>query len=473
MLFRCFWLLALLLASQAQARSLDAVLSQLPPGAQLALLVQPLDGGALQVDHNSELLLPPASTQKLLTALAAELQLSDAFRFVTRLEGQGKTTGGTWQGDLKLRLSGAPDLSRAQVGELLDQLQAQGVSRINGDLLLDGRVFSGYERAPGWPWDNLGVCYSAPASAFTIEHNCVAASLDTRNQQHQARLYVPPHQPVSIAADVALVSAELKQASLCDLLLDRGPGNVYQLHGCVTRERQRWPLNFAVNDTAAYLGDILVQELDQKGIGLSGRIRTLDQIDGGQWQTLARVESAPLAELLQEMLQDSDNLYADNLLKTLGAQRSGIGSFAVGVRELKQILREQAGIELGLSTLKDGSGLSRDNLLTARQLASVLGYLDRHPQLSTNQALPVAGESGTLKYRRSLRQAPLSGNIRAKSGTVNGASNLAGFIQAASGKRYLFVLMLSGIARGDEPAEARRNLTDFERTLLETIHNRG
>lgn len=171
---------------------LEDALAQAPAGAQVALLVQPLDGGALQVAHNADLLLPPASTQKLLTALASELLLGADFRFITSLEGRGRAVNGRWQGDLKLRLSGAPDFSRAQLNELLEQLQAQGINRIEGDLLLDGSVFSGYERGRGWPWDNLGVCYSAPASAFTIEHNCVAASLDTRVEGPLAGFLCPP-----------------------------------------------------------------------------------------------------------------------------------------------------------------------------------------------------------------------------------------------------------------------------------------
>lgn len=455
--------------------ALDAALTQAPRGAQVALLVRPLDGGPLQADYNTDLLLPPASTQKLLTALASELQLGADYRFKTTLLGQGKVQSGSWRGDLKLRLSGAPDLSRKQLGDLLDQLKARGIARIDGDLLLDGSVFSGYERARGWPWDNLGVCYSAPASAFTIEHNCVAASLDTKVNGNKARLFVPEHQPVSAAADVEMVSASEKQESLCDLRMDRGPGNRYQLSGCITKDQRRWPLNFAVNDTAAYLGDLLQQELHQRGIVLTGKTRRLEPAsdDGRAWQTLAQVSSAPLASLLAEVLQHSDNLYADNLLKTLGAQRSGIGSFEVGAREVKQILREQAGLELGRTTLKDGSGLSRDNQLSARQLAAVLSFLNSNPQMVAYQALPVAGQNGTLKYRRSLREAPLSGNIRAKSGSVNGSSNLAGFIQAASGKRYIFVLMVAGIARGDEPMESRREFAEFERNLLETVYNRG
>lgn len=73
---------------------------------------------------------------------------------------------------------------------------------------------------------------------------------------------------MTVASAVELVSPEQKQSSLCDLLMERGPGNDYSLHGCVTRERRRWPLNFAVNDTAAWLGDLLRQALDQRGMAL-------------------------------------------------------------------------------------------------------------------------------------------------------------------------------------------------------------
>jgi len=171
----------------------------------VAWVVEPLDGGPLQVGYNPALLLPPASTQKLLTALAAELRLGRDFRFATGLLGRGTQQGTRWQGDLKLGFSGAPDLTRAQLGELLDRLQTLGIRQIDGDLLLDGSAFNGYERAPGWPWDNLGVCYSAPASALTLEHNCVAASLNLDAKAvppYRARLFVPAHQPLAVSSEV-------------------------------------------------------------------------------------------------------------------------------------------------------------------------------------------------------------------------------------------------------------------------------
>jgi D-alanyl-D-alanine carboxypeptidase/D-alanyl-D-alanine-endopeptidase (penicillin-binding protein 4) len=172
------------------------------------------------------------------------------------------------------------------------------------------------------------------------------------------------------------------------------------------------------------------------------------------------------------MLQDSDNLIADLTLKNLGAARDLSGSFAHGVRALKASLKTHADIDLELARIHDGSGLSKDNLMQARQLAQLLQWLAQHPQMTTYQTLPVSGENGTLKYRRSTLQEPLKGAIQAKSGTLNGSRNLAGYIDTASGERYVFVLMLSGISL---PAKMQQPtpVTVFERSLLEWIYHNG
>lgn len=469
MRFLFFGLLALL-CLPLQAQSWQERLAQPPAGSQVALYVQPLGQGQLQVAHNADLLLPPASTQKLFTALAAELALGDDFRFDTALEGLGHQQGNSWQGDLRLRFSGAPDLDRPQLVSLLRALKDKGITRIQGDLLLDGSAFGGYERGPGWPWDNLAVCYSAPASSLTLDHNCVAASLSLENQG--TRFYVPPHQPVSVTSKVAAVSLEEQQRRQCGLMVDRGPANHYHLHGCVTDQRRLWPLNFAVNDTGAYVQGVLDQELGRQGLRLSGKIRRQDRAKG-QWQPLAVLHSKPLGKLLAHMLADSDNLYADNIAKTLGRQSGLAGTFALGARAVRTTLKDKAGITLAPATLVDGSGLSRDNLVSARDLGAVLAFLAAHTELASYQGLPLAGISGTLKYRHSLTRPPLKGNVRAKSGTLNGSSNLAGYFTAASGQRYLFALMTFGLAPGSDEEAAQRQLTDFERELLNALYQAG
>lgn len=469
MLLRIFILL--ILTPFVHAQDWKKIIEQAPPGSQMALIVEPLDSsGALHINYRGDTLLPPASTLKLFTATAAELELGPDYRFPTRLWQQGQQQGGRWQGDLLIEFTGAPDLSVAQLGELLATLRQRGIREITGNILLDSHRFTGYDRAQGWPWNNLSVCYSAPVSALTIDGNCIQASLTNRGSGKLAHFFVPAHQPIDVTSSVTVLpDAEIEQ-QLCELEARLGPGNRYQLSGCISDRRDVLPLKFAINDPIAHGMARVRQELSRQGVVLRGEIISGDL--GPHWQQAAEVQSAPLAELLEQALQRSDNLIADLLLKTLSAQAGQSGSFARGVRALKQTILQHTGVDLHLAALSDGSGLSRDNLVQADQLAGLLRWLHTHPELHSYQSLPISGTSGTLKYRASTRQPPLKGAITAKTGTVNGSRNLAGYIDTASGERYLFVLLLSSISIPDA-FKGASPITAFERDLLEWIYYNG
>ncbi|MBV0932623.1 D-alanyl-D-alanine carboxypeptidase/D-alanyl-D-alanine endopeptidase [Marinobacterium weihaiense] len=470
MLLRLFILL--ILAPVVHAQSWKEIIDLAPEGSQVALVVEPLSATApLQIHYRDDRFLPPASTLKLFTATAAELTLGADHRFETRLWQRGQQNGGRWQGDWLLEFTGAPDLSRQQLAQLLGELRRRNIREIDGDLVLDTSHFTGYDRAIGWPWNNLGVCYSAPAAALTLERNCVAASLKNRGVDQPAGFFVPAHQPVEVTTDVQVLDRDSIKQSLCSLEARLGPGNRYHLSGCISDRRKVLPLNFAINDPLSYGKALARQELSRLGIVLRGEILSGRREDAG-WQQAAQVQSAPLPTLLTEMLQDSDNLIADLTLKSLGAGNGTPGSFARGVNTLKATIAAHTGIDLSLAKLTDGSGLSRDNLLQARQLAQLLQWLSRHPDMTSYRVLPISGENGTLKYRRSTREAPLKGAIQAKSGTVNGSRNLAGYIDTASGERYVFVLMLSGISL-PERMPRPTPVTVFERSLLEWIYHNG
>lgn len=465
------FLILLILAPIVHASDWKKLIDQAPEGSQVALVVEPLSATApLQIHYQDDLFLPPASTLKLFTATAAELTLGGDFRFPTRLWQQGSQTGGQWRGDWLIEFTGAPDLNRRQLAQLLDQLRQRKIREIKGDLLLDTRHFSGYDRAKGWPWNNLGVCYSAPAAALTLEGNCVAASLNNEGHDKPARLFVPAHQPIEVSSDVRVLPWDQVKQELCSLEAHLGPGNRYHLSGCISDSREVLPLNFAINDPLAHGKALVRQELSRLGIVLRGDIKPgqLDQ----NWHPVAEVHSAPLRDLLAVMLQDSDNLIADLTFKNLGALEGAPGSFARGARAVKQVISDRTGVDMALAKLEDGSGLSRDNLLQARQLAELLRWLAKHPEMSSYHTLPITGENGTLKYRRSTRQPPLQGAIQAKSGTVNGSRNLAGYIDTASGERYVFVLMLSGLSLPEKMSRPTP-ITVFERSLLEWIHANG
>lgn len=440
----------------------------LPDSHDTALLVAEANSGKVVYAQRESQYQPPASTQKMVTALAAQLYLGKDFRFTTQLEQHGD--------DIVLRFSGDPSFSRKQLTEMLGKLKGHSGATIQGNLLLNGSQFSGYEQAPGWPWDILGVCYSAPSSSLSLEHNCVQGALYSNRQVgEKTRVNIPSHQPLTVTTSALVTTKEKQKASHCDLeLIDKG-SNHYHLSGCLVKRDKPLPLNFAVQDTEAYISQVLKAELKRLGIKLKGQIKRDDKATDTKGKVIATHRSAPLNELLDHMVKDSDNLYADNIAKTIGAKYfKQPGSFANGSKAIKAILKDKANIDLERAIIVDGSGLSRNNRMTASQMMEVITYIYRHDnELDLLATLPVSGQSGTLRYRQSIRQQPLKGKIRAKSGSLYGTYNLAGVIQTQSGKTLLFVQMVSNYfpAERDESLPAiAPPIETFERTLYQGLY---
>lgn len=141
-------------------------------------------------------------------------------------------------------------------------------------------------------------------------------------------------------------------------------------------------------------------------------------------------------------------MIADTVFRTIGHERLGVpGTWRAGADSVRQILRQKAGINLGNTILVDGSGLSRHNLISPATMMQVLQYIAQNDQqLNIISMLPLAGHDGTLQYRGGLHEAGVDGKVSAKTGSLQGVYNLAGFITTASGQRMAFVQYLSGYA---------------------------
>ncbi|NOH24531.1 serine-type D-Ala-D-Ala carboxypeptidase [Vibrio europaeus] len=417
---------ACLLSLISVSASAYAPLNELPLGSRAAIKVESLQSqNQIQQTDNQSQFFPPASTLKIVTALAAKLELGDEFQFATSIEKTGS--------DVVLRFSGDPTLTTQDIKQLLSQLRNSGTKNISGDLWLDNSAFTGYDRAVGWPWDILGVCYSAPASAISLDGNCVQASIYTQ-KDGKTRVYVPEHQPIYVTTVASSVSKIEQESSQCDLELLSSPDNHYQLQGCLQSRSKPLPLKFAVQDPALYTQRIVNTLLTQLNIELVGNVRLgAPELKG---KVIATHYSQALPQLLETMLKKSDNLIADNLTKTLGAKFFiQPGSFSNGTKAIKQILFTQTGIDIEHTPLADGSGLSRNNRFTSQNMAAVLRYIWQHDsELGLIALMPTSGTNGTLKYRRSMRKAPIKGELIAKSGSVYGSYNMAGYGLDKSGK---------------------------------------
>ncbi|GCF88880.1 D-alanyl-D-alanine carboxypeptidase/D-alanyl-D-alanine endopeptidase [Shewanella sp. M-Br] len=427
----------------AQTTSLSQAISKISPRhSQIALLAMDMSNNQVIYSQQAETLFIPASTQKLLTAVSAVAQLGPDFRYVTQLWTDAPIRKGHIAGSAYLRFSGDPTLTQADLKAIFANLVKQGINRIDGHLYLLGDKQEQMQ-APGWVWDDLGICFAAPVSSYIINQNCVYGqfSPSSTSKPSQVSLRAGSY-GVKISSDA--VFDQKASREFCQLDMVRLGQNNYHLRGCYPGG-EAIPLAIAVSDPFKFAQDNLTSLLKGE-MSLAGKVQlgiSLPQ----KAKLIASHSSAPLPELLETMLLKSDNLIADSLFKQLGKSYFKTqGSFTNGTAAMQRILTN-LGIDLSNANIVDGSGLSRYNLLNAKQLAAVLALIHQDSRFSPLiTSLPQAGISGTLRYRMGYNKPPLKQQIFAKTGSMQGVSNLAGFIRLPQHNDTLFVILENGMS---------------------------
>ncbi|GAR97766.1 D-alanyl-D-alanine carboxypeptidase DacB precursor [Salmonella enterica] len=426
------------IAFSVQAANIDEYIKQLPAGANLALMVQKIGAPAPAIDYHSQQMALPASTQKVITALAALIQLGPDFRFTTTLETKGNVDNGILKGDLIARFGGDPTLRRQDIRNMVATLKKSGVTQIDGNVLIDTSIFASHDKAPGWPWNDLTQCFSAPPAAAIVDRNCFSVSLYSAQKPNDlAFIRVASYYPVTMFSQVRTLPRGSADAQYCELDVVPGDLNRYTLTGCLPQRADPLPLAFAIQDGASYAGAILKQELKEAGITYRGTLLRQTQVNE-PGTIVASKQSAPLHDLLKIMLKKSDNMIADTVFRMIGHVRFNVpGTWRAGSDAVRQILRQQAGIDIGNTIIADGSGLSRHNLIAPATMMQVLQYIAQHDnELNFISMLPLAGYDGSLQYRAGLHQAGVDGKVSAKTGSLQGVYNLAGFIPPQAGNGW-------------------------------------
>jgi D-alanyl-D-alanine carboxypeptidase/D-alanyl-D-alanine-endopeptidase (penicillin-binding protein 4) len=435
-----------------------------PPRTTLtALTVIATNPSGVTQRQNADKLFIPASTMKLLTAVSATAALGKDFRYHTNIYADNPIQDGQIEGDVYLSFTGDPTLTTEDIQALLDQLKQQGLKHITGNLYLVGEQYE-IQHAPGRVWDDLGICYAAPVSSYVLNKNCIQAQFKPRLADNAGVVELLENEPVVIVSRATFDKSG--QRAICNLTLARFEKNQYRLDGCYPGNKAL-KLSVAITDPGLYAIDKLTQSINYNGISINGSI-TLAQQHAANALLVAQHQSEPLSSLITTMLLKSDNLIADSLLKRMGQYLFGSsGTFANGSAAMTQILSEQ-GVDLSSANIVDGSGLSRYNLLSANQLAQVLALIQQNEHYKyIIDALPVAGITGTLKYRHGYAQAPLKGQIVAKTGSMLGVVNIAGFIKQNDALPSIVVILQNGVS----PTPVKANVPTYDVSILKQLVN--
>lgn len=400
----------------------------------------------------------PASNTKLYTTAAALDRLGPNFRYVTRVYADGVVSGGTLRGDLIVRGSGDPVIGgRFNGGDLTEtfrtwarDLKAQGISRITGDVVGDDDLFDDVPLGYGWSWDDETYWYSAQLSALSFNDNCVDVAIRGTRAGRPAS--------VSWAPDNTQYVQMINQTRTrpAGFGIDEGyererGGNRIVLTtevGAGTTDRE----SITVENPTRYFVFVLRDVLRAEGIRVDGDAVDVDdraaKPDYAGLREVAQHTSPPLLEIVTVINKVSQNLYADLLLKTLGAQPAPVdttlawGSAGRGIAVANESFG-RAAVDTSRLRLVDGSGLSRNNWVTPEMTVNLLRYTFAHPDTTVRSAfytsLPIGGVDGTLRGR--FATGPARENVRAKTGSLTGASSLAGYVTTSGGRTLAFALM--------------------------------
>lgn len=423
--------------------------------ASVGAVVRSLDTGETLYRRNGQTWLTPASTTKVLTAIAAAERLGWGFRFETRLVGMGPLQDGVLDGDLLVVGTGDPTInprhpSRANVfDEWARQLRSKGLRRVAGHVIGDDRLLDEPGWGIGWAWDDLAEDYGAAFSALQYHENVVRVTMGPGlTPGAPPVVYVSPSNHGMLIDVKAVTAAEGAPASL---RISREPGSrILEIRGNAPMGHEPISTTVAAANPTVFFASELRLALQRAGITVDGA-----GIDIGEESDQPRVsdgtvllidQSAPLAEIVTEMLAWSINLYAESLLAAMDTTPPlAFADSAAAMRETLASL----GVAPDTYHLRDGSGLSRNDYVPADALvAAIAGAWTRPGFKDTFLAvMPRSGRKGAMERR--LVGTPAEDRVYAKSGSMSNVRGLTGVVQTAAGESLAFAILANGFdARG-------------------------
>ncbi|MEN9818995.1 MAG: hypothetical protein RLZ32_2875 [Gemmatimonadota bacterium] len=426
------------------------------------LVVDPVAGDTL-VSHDADRLFMPDSNQKLLTGAIAVERLGPDYRWRTPVLLHGRQRDGRWVGTLQVAGSGDPSVSDALQGgdarrafaPVAAALAARGITRVSGDIVAVGDAFPGLPIGYGWAYDDFDEPYSAAVDELLFNEGVhtvwVWGGARAGARVHTERRPTTAYPPLTVRA----TTRARGEAGAPLQLAHDSTGRTLLLTGTI-------PAGDSARLTVAYRHPndayraALREALEEAGITVEAKPVARRDTAGRAADTLVVLESPPLSAVLPRVQKPSQNQLAELLFRTSGLVASGSGA-ADSARAVGQRTLAAWGVTAADAAYRDGSGLSRHDYVTPRAVVKVLDAMRRHQAFDLfRQALPLAGVDGTIANR--LKGTAAEGNAQAKTGTLDKARALSGYVVAADGRLALFSLLANNFTVPNREVEKVQDL---------------
>ena len=444
------------------ASRIDSAINESDGVARWGISVISMADGSKVYERNGDKLFTPASNMKIYTTGVALDLLGVDYRWRTSVYANSQPDAiGRVSGDLMLYGRGAPDLvasskdeNRGSLAKLADDLYARGVRSVSGNVVGDESYFRGDPLGDGWQWTDLQWYFGAEASALSINGNEVDINFVPASKAGESTVrtsdtegYVTVQNRMSAAADSRAQSTIGVHRGLSD--------NNIEVWGEFAPGSKGFGARLSVYKPALWAAKLFGRALKTRGIQVDGQTLSRDsrvpksqRFDPSHSVELAFVQSGPLSEIAKKTNKESNNLFAELILRTLGRERGEMSAPPQGMGRERgddeaglaviRLWLDRAGISITRLALHDGSGLSRLDLVTPETSARFLHSLSR-----TNvgpvfrESLPIAGRDGTLAGRLKT----VANSVSAKTGSLTYDNSLSGYLTTSKGQLFAFSIM--------------------------------
>ena len=430
----------------------------------MSVYVQNMQTGEVIDSYRADHVVPPASVMKLLTTGAALEILGPGYRFPAVLEYTGTIENGVLHGNLYIHGSCDPSLGWKGRTGFLDQwlkaVQKAGITTIDGGIIADMTMLDGEAQNPNWLCEDAGNYYAPGIFGLNYYGNTMNIVLQSGEPGSIAK--VVKTEPY--VEDVYFINR-----IRCDKITYDGAfvsGLPYSreryLTGAVPSNLGTFGVKGDLPNPGLLLARHFTNRLREAGIRIK---RDATYVADYNPLLPLRTEiyihySEPLSEIIKETNVNSNNLFAESLFRYIGTRYTLPGTIHNSQDLLRDFWRRR-GVSVQNAIIKDGCGLAPQDAVSAKAFVQLLSFMAR----SNNKeawiaSLPVSGQTGTLKSL--CPKTELEGRIHAKSGTIAGTKNFAGYIDMPNGETWVFAILINSA-----PGKARNIQTVIQQYLLD------
>lgn len=422
---------------QSLEKKLTTAYSQFEADSQLrygisSLTVLNAVNGQVIFSKNGGMGLAPASTLKTITSVTAFNLLGSDYTWETTLGYTGTINNSVLRGDLILSPGGDPSLGSSRyeqtnasllLNRWLKAVKNAGIARVEGKVIVDDRLFGSQTLPVGWVWQDIGNYYGAGSTSATWKENQFALIIragakvgdpvvfqNTEPEMGNLKLV----NEVSTGPQGSGDNVYAYSAPYCDIVYVRGT------YGIDLKKR----IMLSMPDAAGKLAQDLNEKLASNGISVSGGALTARMMAVGMIGVpvvIDKYRSPELSKIVYWLNQKSINLYAENILKSLGLRQMKKGSTETGVEALTRFWTSKLGIDAGALDMIDGSGLSPEDRVTTMAMARIL-------QSARNE----------VWFDSFYESLPLHNNMKMKSGSIRNVLAYTGYQKSSDGTPLVF-----------------------------------